>query len=271
MGRKSRRKKERRISIRNDVGTKPDANTPHWQTIRTFVALPLYRTIQPETFVSCLNLSQVYGPERVTFGTREGAYIEHARNELVMEAKKSGADRVLFVDGDMGFTCDDYARLHEQLDKDPGLGMISGMYSGHADGDWLIVGWMEPDGSMWLEDDCQLRGREMIRDKSVEVVDKCGAGFMLIDMGVFEKIPPLWFATMAEAGEFWGEDTYFIQLLKQNGYRPSVDGGVVVSHTGPTKHLPEYNKFMEKQIEQYKYFKDKREANPKEVNNEVSK
>jgi hypothetical protein len=202
----------------------------------------------------------------ITFGTKQGAYIEHARNELCHMAIQAGADRVLFVDGDVGFTVEDYVRLQEQLDKDPGMGMVSGMYSGHADEDWLIIGWMYEDGSMWLEDDCQLRGREMIRDKRVEQIDKCGAGFMLIDRPVLDKIPPLWFATMAEAGEFWGEDTYFIQLLKQHGYRPSVDGGVVVSHTGPTRHLPRYDAHMEKQIEQYKQLKQARETS-----NEVSK
>jgi hypothetical protein len=266
MGRKSRAKKERRQREAVGGDTKGKQDKPHWQTLKTFVALPLYRIVEPETCVSLLNLSQMFGPGLVTFGTKQGAYIEHARNELCQRAVKAGADRVLFVDGDVSFDIEDYTRLQEQLDKDPGMGMVSGMYSGHKDGDWLIIGWMNEDGSMWLEDDCQLRGREMIRDKSVESVDKCGAGFMLINREVFEKIPPLWFATMAEAGEFWGEDTYFIQLLKQNGFRPSVDGGVVVSHTGPTPHKPEYNKHMEKQIEQYKHFKQARETS-----NEVSK
>ena len=266
MGRKSRAKKERREAVGWKGDTKGNEDKPHWQTLKTFVALPIYRAMEPETIVSLLDLSQMLGPGLVTFGTLQGAYIEHARNDLAHRAVKADAGRVLFVDADISFEYEDYVRLQEKLDADPGMGMVCGMYSGHKDTDFLIVGWMAEDGHMWLEDDCQLRGLEMIRDKSVEEVDKAGAGFMLVNREVFEKIPPLWFATMAEAGDFWGEDLYFIQLLKQHGFRPSMDGGVVVTHTGPTPHRPVIDARNENRIEQYKHFKQARETS-----NEVSK
>ena len=207
---------------------------------KTYVALPVYREVLPQTVVSLLTLANQF--EKIEFGVFVGAYIEHARNNLVELARDvKGVDRILFVDGDVSFTMEDYVNLHKALNKDPGMGAVCGMYSSHKDSKKLIVGWMNDDGSMPLEAENQKRGWEAIASGDVVEVDKAGAGFMMVDMKVFDKIDPVWFATIVEAGHFWGEDTYFLQLLKKNGYRPSIHGGVVVTHTGPTDHRPEIN------------------------------
>ncbi|MHC4073411.1 MAG: hypothetical protein ACYTGS_15480 [Planctomycetota bacterium] len=125
----------------------------------------------------------------------------------------------------------------------------------------------------YYEHDNQLKGWGHVENGDIVEVDKAGTGFMLIDTEVFKKIPPLWFATMAEAGDFWGEDTYFLQLLKHHGYRPSCDFGVMVEHIGPTPHRPDIlSDQTKKQIALYKEQKEnfERIQSDNETSNEVS-
>ncbi|MHC4145713.1 MAG: hypothetical protein ACYSUD_13150 [Planctomycetota bacterium] len=234
---------------------------------KTYIGLPVYREVLPQTVVSLLSVSQRF--DNIDFGVYAGCYIEHARNNLAELARRENADRILFVDGDVSFTLDDYVDMHRAMNESPDSGAICGMYSSHKDSEKLIVGFMHDDGSMLMEAECQKRGWEAIENKSLVPVDKAGAGFMMVDMKVFDKIDPPWFNTITEAGRFWGEDTYFLQLLKHNGYSPKINGGVVVTHTGPTPHKPEVGDHSAKLLELYDCaIETHKQQN--EVSNEVS-
>jgi hypothetical protein len=219
---------------------------------KVLVGVPVYRDITQRTVISLLQLSQRF--QNIDFHIQSGCYIEHSRNSIANLAVQRGYDRLLFVDGDVSFGTKDYSRLVMALDEDPEMGMVCGIYSTWSGDNLIVAGWMNDDGSMWLEADCQKYAKDLIRKQEVHPIDKAGAGFMLIDVDVFRKIPPLWFMNMTEMGELAGEDFYFIQLLKHNGYKPSGHFGVVCGHTGPTVHFPNL---------------DEEEAN--EPSNEVSK
>jgi hypothetical protein len=263
MGKKSRLKKQRRMgvdirSVGSDLKPMPQLH----------IGVPAYREVNANTVTSITNLQTTYAGKN-SLQILSGCYIEHARNEIANNAVELGADRLLFVDADIAFELDDFVRLSNTLDKNPDMGAVFGIYVGWGGKNNLIVGWWDEgmDTNVW-EHDNQIRAWEHVKNGDVVEVDKAGTGFCLINTEVFKKIPPLWFATMAEAGGFWGEDTYFIQLLKKNGYRPSCDFGVKVSHIGPTSHIPDIDsEVTKKQIEDYNRLRDA--AN--EPSNEVSK
>jgi hypothetical protein len=260
MGKKSRLKKERRAQ----AAPSGEAGKPVPRTPKTYVGLPVYREVLPQTMVSLLSICQLF--DNTDFAVIDGCYIENARNTLAEMGRRQEFDRMLFVDSDISFTIDDYLELHKALDDDPQSGAMCGMYSSHKNSDKLIVGFFDEDGGMPLEAECQERGWQAIESGDPIPVDKAGAGFMLVDMGVFEKIPPPWFNTITEAGRFWGEDTYFLQLLKQHGYVPKIHGGVVVTHTGPTPHKPELTDKTEELRKIYRLA-----TSQNETSNEVSK
>ena len=249
MGKKSRLKKQRRAQARSsDAGT----HLP-----KTYVGIPVYREVLPQTLVSLLGVCQAFG--NTDFAVIDGCYIEHARNTLAEMGRQNGFERLLFVDSDISFTNDDYIKIQKALNDDPQAGAMCGMYSGHKSTDKLIVGFFDENGNTILEAECQERGWQAIEKGEPVPVDKAGAGFMLVDMSVFEKIPPPWFNTITEAGRFWGEDTYFLQLLKHHGYVPKIHGGIVVTHTGPTPHKPEVTDKVERDREVYRYVMEQKE------------
>jgi len=257
MGRKSRAKRERREAPRS---SKVSVDLP-----KLYVGVPAYRMVNPETVTSLLNLVGEY-PGAVGFEVLSGCYIEHARNNIAKMALDSGADLLLFVDADMQFDYVDFLKLHEELEKDPGMGAVCGIYVGWGGKNRLICGWEDEDGSLGMEHDQQIRGWEHVKNGDLVPVDKAGTGFMLIDMRVFKKIPPIWFTTMVEAGSFWGEDTYFLHLLKHNGYRPSCDFSVRIKHVGPTVNDVLYdNPITQEQIEAYNMLKERANETSKEV------
>ena len=260
MGRKSRLKKERRVQVAHSGETgKPVPRTP-----KTYIALPVYREVLPQTMVSLLSICQLFC--NTDFAVIDGAYIENARNTLAEMGRRQEFDGLLFVDSDISFTVDNYIDIHKALDDDPQAGAMCGMYSGHKNSNKLIVGFFSENGDALLEAECQERGWQAIESGEPVPVDKAGAGFMLVDMDVFEKIPPPWFNTITEAGRFYGEDTYFLQLLKHNGYTPKIHGGVVVTHTGPTPHKPELTDDTENLRAIYKLAVSQNETS-KEVSN----
>lgn len=243
MGKKSRLKKERRKSVDIRSG---DAGYSEMPPLH--IGIPAYREVNANTVTSVINLQSSY-KGKIGVQVLSGCYIEFARNEIAENACNLGAERLLFVDADMAFTLDDFAKLSADLDRDPGMGAVCGIYMGWGGKENLICGWWEDGMDVpVLERDNQLRGWEHIKNKEIVEIDKAGTGFMLINTEVFKKIPPLWFATMAEAGAFWGEDTYFIQLLKKHGYRPSCDFGVCVTHIGPTPHTPKWHEGREEWV-----------------------
>ncbi|MHC4363764.1 MAG: hypothetical protein ACYSTZ_13145 [Planctomycetota bacterium] len=266
MGKKSRAKKERRVQARSrDSGIK--------ELPQLHVGIPAYREVNANTVTSLINLQATY-KGKIGVQILSGCYIEHARNEIANKAVSMGAKRLLFVDADIAFSIDDFVRLSRDLDRDPGMGAVCGIYVGWGGGNGLICGWW-PNGmdNTAYEHDNQLKGWGHVENGDIVEVDKAGTGFMLIDTEVFKKIPPLWFATMAEAGDFWGEDTYFLQLLKHHGYRPSCDFGVMVEHIGPTPHRPDIlSDQTKKQIALYKEQKEnfERIQSDNETSNEVS-
>jgi hypothetical protein len=267
MGRKSRAKKQRRaagVVHSSDAGTVVvrGSDLPH-----LYVGVPAYRMVNPETATSLLKLVGDY-PGAIGFEVLSGCYIEHARNNIAKMAQDAGADRLLFVDSDMQFKYEDFIRLSDDLDKDPGMGAVCGIYVGWGGANRLICGWMDEEGDLGMEYDQQIKGWEHVENGDIVEVDKAGTGFMLIDMDVFEKIPPVWFATMVEAGSFWGEDTYFIHLLKHHGYRPSCDFRVRVKHVGPQVSKVEHDSpTTQEQIQGYKELRRRANETNKEVSN----
>jgi hypothetical protein len=263
MGKKSRLKKERRAQARSsETGNKLKS---------LYVGVPSYRYIESSTTASLLGLQGAYdGP--IGFELPTGCYIEHARNNIAKNAADNGTDLLLFVDSDIAFEVDDFVRLYRDLEENPQMGAVCGIYTDWQGRHQLICGWLEDNGEFGYEFDNQKRAWEHVEKGDIVPVDKAGTGFMLIDVDVFRKIPPFWFATMVEAGHFWGEDTYFLHLLKHHGYSPSCDFGVKVTHTGPTRHKPDLDYKPIKDL--HEYYQSNR-LNPEtgqiETSNEVSK
>jgi cellulose synthase/poly-beta-1,6-N-acetylglucosamine synthase-like glycosyltransferase len=189
------------------------------------VGIVAYRSLLPETVMSCLALERAMAP---TWQMESGANVEYGRNKV---AKELSEDVLLFVDADMAFVPKDVSQLLKALKSDPGRGAVSGCYVRWKDG-LPVHNWR--NGGSWLgKDDLVEKSRKM---RGVHPVDQVGAGLLAISKEAIEALEFPYFESGFdhEYDQFISEDTRFCWKLQAAGFNPSVHFGVQISHIGPT-------------------------------------
>ncbi len=141
---------------------------------------------------------------RLTNYQVRGTIIPEQRATLVRIAQKHGATHILFVDSDMRFPKDGLVRLlaHQKP-------IVAANYptrrapiiptAEHREHGFLFT----PKEATGLAD-----------------VTRCGMGFMLVDMAVFNEIPEPWFQIGYNPGDgrYTGEDTFFLNRARKVGH-----------------------------------------------------
>lgn len=125
---------------------------------------------------SLADLAQACGHYRLPFDTSfmtNESLITRARNNLCHTFLAHGADHLLFVDADIGFSAQDVMELLILQIQEPKYEIIGGMYKKKALDAGYAVNW---DG------DVDFQSKEPIE------VTGIGTGFMLIHRSVFEKL-----------------------------------------------------------------------------------
>lgn len=156
-------------------------------------------------------------PDIDRYIVKQGSLVHVQRELVVLDALKSGYTHLFFVDTDMSFGSMTVKQLLSH-DKD-----IIGVVGNQK---------MIPTRPMvWVND------KQLETDEIPSQLFECqivGAGCMLINLSIFEKIERPWFAygipTKENPGS--GEDVWFCEQARKAGFRIWCDGSIVVGHIG---------------------------------------
>ena len=177
------------------------------------------------------------------------------RNQTMLAERAAKEDYILWVDSDMVFYPQHFFALHEALEKDPTMGLISATAVRRDGSGAFCVNWRKGRKGWNPQTYVQERCMRHIEDKENPIVpvDVTGLAFTVMKTEVLSRIKRPWFQPAwvknADKSEgqpeylFYGEDSAFIRRLQDRGYRPSVHFGVHVGHIGEniyTPPLPQY-------------------------------
>lgn len=133
----------------------------------------------------------------------KGAYIHLSREYGVRQALKFDASHVMFIDTDISFPPNTLHRLLE-ADKD-------------------IVGCNYVRRTPPFEPLAAAKDRLVTMASGLFEVSRLPAGLILIKSKVFKKIPEPWFCTNWIGSEVMGEDYFFCDLARENGFELWMD------------------------------------------------
>lgn len=152
--------------------------------------------------------------------TREGSMLVQQRHDLVLDALRSGATHLLFLDADMVFPKHLLQRFISH-DKD----IVGANCTTRR---WPIEPIAADMGGVKLDS----RGR-----RGIEQVQQVGLAVVLIKRKVLEALRPPMFMMdwIPTTQSYCGEDIYFTQLAQDAGFEVWVDHDISkqVYHTGP--------------------------------------
>jgi hypothetical protein len=134
-----------------------------------------------------------------------GIYIADLRNKAVKAAQTAGASHLLFLDSDMRFPEDTLDRLLKH-----NLDIVAANYVQRTMSEWCV--------SRVAGVPVQSQGKT-----GLELVQTTGCGVMLVAMSVFADLDPPWFDTPFDGQTFYGEDVYFCQKARDNGFTVFID------------------------------------------------
>jgi hypothetical protein len=191
------------------------------------------------------------------------AEVAVARTMLAERALEAGQDFILWLDSDMVFHPSHFFALHEALEKNPNLGLISGLAVRRDGSNRFCLGWREGKKGWKPETYVQEKALRLIEDEEnpIKPVDVTGLAFTVMKTEILGKLKQPWFQpawiTNSRKGEegqpehiFFGEDSAFIRRLQDRGYDPSVHFGVHIGHMGDHMYLPPPPPSVKKQMEE---------------------
>lgn len=156
-------------------------------------------------------------------------YINLCRNKLIDSANEVCArqlnklpDYYLFLDDDSVVHPSLFDALRKKLD-DHKIGVVTADYIRKVD--WRPT---------WTPVDYYTKWKQKWRFRRGDLVEvvTAGAGALLVKGEVLRKIKPPWFKVVSDAKTFLGEDAYFCQLCRDNGYKVYVATDVIIGHLG---------------------------------------
>ena len=171
---------------------------------------------------------------------RESCNIYYVRNMCLGGSSTAGEDQtpwqgkveydyMLWIDSDIVFQIDDFIKLYNMKED-----IASGLYLMQDGKHYATVeNWDEnyfvKHGSFEFLTSELINGR-----KNPFYVDYTGFGFILIKKGIFESLKYPWFRPLwkkfGSVTEFTMEDVSFCHMVKDLGYKVSVNPEVVVNH-----------------------------------------
>ncbi len=151
------------------------------------------------------------------------AYIGPSRNELVEMAKKVKADYLFFLDSDMRVPPDAILRLLAHRKE-----IVGANYTRR-----------KPPFVAIIKKD--VNGKPLNYSKGGLVnIGEIPTGCLLIDMRVFDKLEQPYFTTLGNRGSnvFQGEDLFFCQLAREEGFRVycDLDLSTQIGHIGTAEY-----------------------------------
>jgi hypothetical protein len=188
--------------------------------------MPTYDKIEPITLDSLMRLRQHVPFQISMIGTSEVAV---SRTLLAKTGIDSNADLLLWVDSDMAFTPEQFFAMHQALEKQPEMGLLSALAVRRDGSNSFCVNWELGKKQWYPPERLNKRVLKHIEADEISPVDVTGFAFTLMYTEVLEKLKkpwfqPKWLENPEDVGnyQFFGEDSSFLKKMKNAGYRPSV-------------------------------------------------
>lgn len=158
-----------------------------------------------------------------------GVPVDVARNRIVKDALRQGANYLFFLDSDVHPPENALIRLINWR-----LPIVSGLYYSKRGypGVWRLL----PDGKFTPTP---------VQENSLMEVDGVPAGCLLVDMEVFRKVPFPWFRWTSEdpeSEEGLSEDLFFCKKVREMGFKIFCDTTVKCYHEVLVKADPYWKK-----------------------------
>lgn len=151
---------------------------------------------------------------------------DEARNAAVIDARKSGAQWLLFLDDDTLLPNHSIRRMVYLMEQHPDWDLLSGVYVTKSDPPQPLIFTKDKGGPAW---DWKFNTQFPIK--------ACGMGACLIRMSAFDKVEEPWFRYVQRAQGMdhfeEGEDVYFCRKLTEAGGVLMADGGLLCGHINP--------------------------------------
>lgn len=204
-----------------------------------------YTSIWIESFLNLLKIENVSFPLISRGG---GSNITSFRNTLIQDLliyeykQKSKVDFVLWIDGDIGYTRDNFVKiLSHTKDKE----IISGLYFGKSAPFKPVAGYYDLTK---LSNGFPAITKQDILSKKVCSIDWIGMGFVLMKRSVLDSLDYPWFEMtivdlpkpkIMEGGlvinkELLSEDISFWKKIKDKGHEIHLDPSILLNHKGTT-------------------------------------
>lgn len=196
--------------------------------IRVAIAIPSQDMVHAGfafDLAKLVGFSVANAPEiTITLLNNRGTDIASQRHRLVVEAQEAGASHLLFIDSDMRFPKDALFRLLAHGEE-----FVAVNYPTRRP---PII----PTAATADEQHIFLESARSAQPDMLLEVGRCGFGFALIRLPVFEKVAKPWFAFgYAHQNEtFIGEDVVFCRKARAKGVKVMIDPNLSreIQHTG---------------------------------------
>ena len=93
--------------------------------MKTLIAVPCFDMVHTEFMQSIIALEK---PEDTSFTVVKNTLISFARNTIARNAIEAGFDRIAWFDSDMNIPRDALLKLTEDMDNNPEIDMVTGLY-----------------------------------------------------------------------------------------------------------------------------------------------
>ena len=93
--------------------------------MKTLIAVPCFDMVHTEFMQSLIALEK---PEDTSFTVVKNTLISFARNTIARNALYAGFDRIMWFDSDMNIPRDALMKLTADMDKNPEIDMVTGLY-----------------------------------------------------------------------------------------------------------------------------------------------
>ena len=196
----------------------------------TLIGIPAMDMMQT---VTCRSLVGLAVPPGTNYSFAIGSLVDDARNKIVDDALKTGAERILFIDSDMAFNPDLLTRLQVTMSV-TGADVVCGIMTTrkpplqpviYKSLDWEVT------------EDGYVKVNKVTYDdypeNSVFEVAACGFGATLVTVDICKKVMGIYGAPFTRLPGL-GEDLSFCVNVHKAGGKVFCDSRVKVGHIGLT-------------------------------------
>ena len=207
-------------------------------SIKTLIAIPCFDMVHTEFMQSIVALEK---PENTSFTVVKNTLISFARNTIARNAIEAGFDRVMWFDSDMNIPRNALMKLTEDMDKHPGIDMVTGLYFTRKPPIKPVL----YSNLFWEEKDGQINaGAEhyFFYPEGLTPISGCGFGCCLTSVALLKKVwqtegkPPF------QEMQGFGEDLSFCQRVIRCGGSMWADTSVKCGHVGVMEYNEQYYK-----------------------------